>query len=635
MDCIGNWHNQKKADGQLVNEMPQSVESEVPSSEPVLHAGPAPSMFAGIDDPPLLTPLPQVPHSRLNPRASNSNLPPVPKFSPTTSRPQPGVSLISEDEDPRKAKLTAEEILDAVSAQAEVSLDPTPEAAPFNERSTSDIEAAFSARNPISPPSSTEQSGGGDLLAELESMSADHAPPPAEADSSSGQEPPTFVKPDPSAFLKKSSDSPKAPPPSRNLLREMESMTNEQPPETENGDEAAASTPPEEAPDANSFFESLSSASAIRRPGMALPEPDAEQEETAPEHAEEAEPHFEEAEAAPEPEPELLPPIEPLRQPSLADSFTNLPAQQPVPEAHEPEPEPEPEPTPMQLSEPQVVQPPEPAKEPIITPPPPSFAGSRPDYSERAPARAHGSDNNNTKVETPSSEAVPEPKDLMKKMEEMTKTVAAPDWCLAFSFPDLEELKAERDALAETIRQTQSKISAIDNKIGVLDNLKNALLGSEGEELKSACSRVFKRVGWVARQSDTESHELLLVGQDKAESIARIVRSAGQAPRTEIAHLAQSMATFWGETEIEPKGILVAATFVNQPIGERREPDFTEAMTDFAQKKSICLVTTVQLLCIYRDLEMGKLTADEIRRKLLDTNGRMLGFSLEPARTTA
>jgi hypothetical protein len=629
MDCIGNWHNQKKADGQVVNEMPPSVVSEVASSEPVLHAGPAPSMFAGLDDSPLQTPLPQVPHSRLNPRASNSNLPPVPKFSPTTSRPQPGVSLISEDEDPRKAKLTAEEILDAVSAQAEGSLESPPEAAPFNERSTSDIEAAFTARNPISPPASSEQSGGGDLLAELESMSADNAPPPAEADSSSGQEPPTFVKPNPSAFLKKSSEAPKASPPSRNLLREMESMTSEQSSETENGDEAS-SPPAEEAPDANSFFESLSSASAVRRPGMPLPPADLEEGAPEQEQPEELELQTEETEPAPEAEPEPLPPIEPLRQPSLADSFTHLPAQQPPPEpeAHEPEP------TPAPVSEPPAVEPSAPASEPIITPPP-SFAGSRPDYSERAPARAHGSDNNNTKVETPSSEAVPEPKDLMKKMEEMTKTVAAPDWCLAFSFPDLEELKAERDALAETIRQTQSKITAIDNKIGVLDNLKNALLGSEGEELKSACSRVFKRVGWVARQSDTDSHELLLVGQDKAESIARIVRSAGQSPRTEIASLAQSMATFWGETEIEPKGILVAATWVNQPISERREPDFTEAMTDFAQKKSICLVTTVQLLCIYRDLEMGKLTADEIRRKLLETNGRMLGFSLEPARTTA
>jgi hypothetical protein len=165
--------------------------------------------------------------------------------------------------------------------------------------------------------------------------------------------------------------------------------------------------------------------------------------------------------------------------------------------------------------------------------------------------------------------------------------------------------------------------------------LKNALLGSEGDELKSACSRVFKRLGWVARQSDTESNELLLVGHDKAEAIARIVRSPGQAPRQEIASLAQSVLTFWGETEIEPKGILVAATWVNQPISERRESDFTDPMSEFATKKSLCLLTTVQLLCIYRDLEMGKLGTEEIRRKLIETNGRLLGFHLEPAKTTA
>jgi len=538
----------------------------------------------------------------------------------------PGVSLMSEEAEPRRAKLTAEEILDAVSAQAEeVGLD-APEATPFNERSTTDIETAFTARNTMLPQASgNSEHPGNDLLKELESMSAPSygdSPPPAEPESSAA-EPPVFVKPDPAAFLKKSQESPaKAPPPSRNLLRELESMTVEPTEEAEQEPQQPALDSASQAPDANSFFESLSSVSAVRRPGMPPPPADAEE-------ADDQEP-----EPQPEQPSQLDDEDESTQQPDLTPAEDDAKIAQEMAE-------PEPAMAAASEVEPADQPPPAPALKEVSNAPETPFnsqalEGSRQDYSERAPApptQAHSSDNNKTKVES-SGEAIPEAKDLIKKMEEMTKTVA-PDWCLAFSFPDLEELKQERDALAETIRQTQGKITAIDNKIGVLDSLKNALLGAEGEELKAACSRVFKRIGWVARQSDSERNELLLVGHDKAEVIARIVRSTGQAPRVDIASLAQSVLTFWGETEIEPKGLLVAATWINHPPKERSESDFTDAMADFAQKKSLCLMTTIQLLCMYRDLELGKVGSEEIRRKLIDTNGRLIGFNLEPAKTTA
>jgi hypothetical protein len=230
-------------------------------------------------------------------------------------------------------------------------------------------------------------------------------------------------------------------------------------------------------------------------------------------------------------------------------------------------------------------------------------------------------------------EPMPEAKDLIKKMEEMTKTVA-PDWCATFSFPDLDDLRKERDSLAETIRLTQSRISAIDNKLAMLDGLKNALLAADGEELKTACSRVFKKLGWHSKQSDAEAKELLLVGEGHTEVIARVVRSHGTAPRPDIAQLAQSVLTYWGETEIEPKGLLIANTFALTSPEDRHEADFSDALAEFAQKKSLCLMTTVQLLCMYRDLELGKLEADQIRNRILDTNGRLVGFELEPMRTT-
>jgi len=77
---------------------------------------------------------------------------------------------------------------------------------------------------------------------------------------------------------------------------------------------------------------------------------------------------------------------------------------------------------------------------------------------------------------------------------------------------------------------------------------------------------------------------------------------------------------------------MIACTYVNTAPKDRREPDFTDAQADFAQKKSLCLMTTMQLLCMYRDLELGKLEPDQLRNRIIETNGRLPGFELEPAR---
>ncbi|HEY9712330.1 MAG TPA: hypothetical protein V6C72_02605, partial [Chroococcales cyanobacterium] len=228
------------------------------------------------------------------------------------------------------------------------------------------------------------------------------------------------------------------------------------------------------------------------------------------------------------------------------------------------------------------------------------------------------------------SQTLPEAKDLMKKMDEITKT-AAPDWCVEYSFPDLEDLKRERATLQDSIRQTQAKIAALDSKISLLDGLKNALLSAEGDELTNACARVFKRLGWQSKPTDNV--EELLLSTDKPDIMARVTRSTSQAKRSDLVELSASIVNHWGEYEVEPKGLLVACTWANRPPSERIEPDYPDTLVDFAKKKNMCLMTTMQLLCMYLDLELGKETADDLRSRIMETNGKLSGFQLETAVT--
>ncbi|HEY9680953.1 MAG TPA: hypothetical protein V6C86_05160 [Oculatellaceae cyanobacterium] len=251
---------------------------------------------------------------------------------------------------------------------------------------------------------------------------------------------------------------------------------------------------------------------------------------------------------------------------------------------------------------------------------------------ESRPASLRENHQENHKEESPSAPPTPEAKDLIKKMEEISKTMASPDWAVDVTFPDVEELKKERLALTESIKQAQSKIASIDNKIAQIEALKAALLGAEGEDLVNASVRVFNRLGWnAAPAGGKNSDEFHLSGGSKTEFIAKVVKSAGQAQRSDLSSLASSVVEFWDRTEIEPKGILVACTWSTRPPSERTEPDFAEGLAEFAQKKGLCLMTTTQLLSMYRDIEMGKQSSDDLRKKIEETNGRLPGFQLLPA----
>ena len=222
----------------------------------------------------------------------------------------------------------------------------------------------------------------------------------------------------------------------------------------------------------------------------------------------------------------------------------------------------------------------------------------------------------------------PEAKDLIKKMEEISKNTNA-DVTFDITLPQSEELRKKRLNLLDSIKQAQVEIANVENKISQIENLKNSLLRGEGDELVAACQRILTKLGWNAQPSEKSEQELYLLASDKPQALARIVRSTAQAKRTDIAELGESICSFWGEHEIEAKGVMLACTWAERSLSERQEQDYTDGLAQFAQKKSLCLMTTLQLLCMYRDVELGRLTADEARNRILDTNGRLAGFQVE------
>jgi hypothetical protein len=227
-----------------------------------------------------------------------------------------------------------------------------------------------------------------------------------------------------------------------------------------------------------------------------------------------------------------------------------------------------------------------------------------------------------------SSEDAAQPQELINKMkQEITRPYNAPDWCQKFSFEELDGLRTQLSDLNEEIRLAKLKAQDLEMRIDTMEDLKNSLLSASGEQLVAACTRVFERLGWTVKPALGSQDELWLVENEKTQAIVRLNYSTQTPNRAELAALAESVITYWGAHEIEPKGILVASTWADKSPMDRPDEDFPESMAEFAKRKNLCLLTTAQLLSVFRDLDVAEAEPKEIRENLLTTSGRVLDYA--------
>ena len=204
-----------------------------------------------------------------------------------------------------------------------------------------------------------------------------------------------------------------------------------------------------------------------------------------------------------------------------------------------------------------------------------------------------------------------------------------PDWCKRYVSDELKSLNEELDELNEKIRNTQERIKEIEGQTALTKGLRNTLLTHRGDELIDACKKVLSLVGWKVTQSDEDKHELLLEGEDDRVAIARIIWTEENAERSHLGKLSISQTTYWCEKAIEPKCLLIVAKITEDEASEPADSTDTEVV-NYAVKKNICLLSTLQLLAIYRDISLKDGSADDVKKEVLESKGWLDGYKIEP-----
>jgi len=229
---------------------------------------------------------------------------------------------------------------------------------------------------------------------------------------------------------------------------------------------------------------------------------------------------------------------------------------------------------------------------------------------------------------TPAPAPVPHvEKDLPEKTNMPRKEADIENWAANYSLLGIDKIVAETQAVREQITQLERQIASQEEMFGFLEAVKAPLLSGKGGSLVESCKMILNAFGWASKALGSNPEQLLLNENGQPIAITQISLSKGSVERAQLARLAESMINYWNEQTSELKGILIACPFADTVFDQRQEPDFTEMVIEFARRKNVCLLSTLQLLHIYRDIGLGKVDGNSIRQTILACSGCLPGFT--------
>ncbi len=205
-----------------------------------------------------------------------------------------------------------------------------------------------------------------------------------------------------------------------------------------------------------------------------------------------------------------------------------------------------------------------------------------------------------------------------------------PDWCSKYFASELNLLVKDLDNLNEQVRNAQNKIKEVENRLAATKSLRNTLLTATGEDLVEACGKVLARLGWRVKIVEDDKQELRLESDDKV-SICRIIWTPGLPERTHLGQLSIAQTRFWCEQGAEPKGILIAAQAEDKPPPKITDSDYSGELADYASKKNVLMLTTLQLLAMYKEVALNEGSSEALRSSIHTSNGWLKGYSLDPS----
>jgi len=197
-----------------------------------------------------------------------------------------------------------------------------------------------------------------------------------------------------------------------------------------------------------------------------------------------------------------------------------------------------------------------------------------------------------------------------------------PDWVREIKVPDENKIKGRIKKSLDRIRIEKKEIEKLKQELQSITKFRK-LLYTEDEELEQIVWTTFRELGAKVIEPKEKNKEDGWIETKFGKAVVEIKKAAKSASRVDTRQLDNWVGNCIANGE-ECKGILIINHYGDKPLKERKEP-FPSDVRDHAKKarpgNPFCLLTTVELFRAFCAFKEGKVSSDEIFKKIFEADG--------------
>jgi len=206
-----------------------------------------------------------------------------------------------------------------------------------------------------------------------------------------------------------------------------------------------------------------------------------------------------------------------------------------------------------------------------------------------------------------------------------------PAWAAVFKFTSEIQRQEELTRLERSIAKLATKLDSLKHEQAEDDRWKR-LSFSSGTALEDQVRRAFEVLGFTVLEAQRGRSDLRL--QWEAERVVVEVKGLSKSAAEKNAAQLEKWVAEEMADGVNAKGVLVVNTW-REKAPDQRETDFPDQMIPYATARSHCLLTSLQLLTVARDVSDGKTDAASAARAILSTTGVFDGEASSLERETS
>lgn len=208
---------------------------------------------------------------------------------------------------------------------------------------------------------------------------------------------------------------------------------------------------------------------------------------------------------------------------------------------------------------------------------------------------------------------------LVEDLRRETGDFKLPEWSEAYALPGEAQKRgaiAEREAARDRLLQ---EIDEQKRAMAILEQRKILFTGS-GVALEVQAKNAFRALGFEVKDSTPGRDDFIATRAEQA-AVVEVKGVSKSAAEKHAAQLEKWVAGYYEEHGRQPKGVLVVNAYAETPIADRPEASFPDQMLPYAVGRGHALVTGLQLLGAWLDVEAHPERADELADSLLAAIG--------------